>query len=307
MNSTTSLATQLRKSIDDSVNRLAAAVDKQRGSEEMRRYLDVMARFPMYSWRNACLISLQRPQASLVAGFSHWKRLGRRVRKGEKAVRIISPCPVRKAADEEEERVRMYFKAACVFDVSQTEGKGLPTAEVPEIRADTKGLLAALANVAAKRGITVRYRPMEEGTFGVSRGGEVEIATGHSTGQQSKSLVHELAHEAMHRRLIASDAYGIGRRTAELEAEAVAYVVCRHFDLDVELRASRYIALWGGEGKALAASLGRISDAARRLIEDMKGLGPCAGGAATCRTGLGTATSVPTLATGRHRTCPASS
>jgi len=72
MNSTTSLATQLRKSIDDSVNRLAAAVNRQRGSEEVKRYLDVMARFPMYSWRNACLISLQRPQASLVAGFSHW-------------------------------------------------------------------------------------------------------------------------------------------------------------------------------------------------------------------------------------------
>jgi len=139
---------------------------------------------------------------------------------------------------------------------------------------------------------------MEEGTFGVSKGGEVEIATGHSTGQQSKSLVHELAHESMHRRLRSSDAYGIGRRTAELEAEAVAYVVCRHFDLDVELRASRYIALWGGEGKALAASLSRIADAARQLIEDVKGVGPCAGDAATCRTGLGTATSVPALATG---------
>ncbi len=233
-------------------------------------------------------------------GLQPLETAGQKSRKGEKAVRIISPCPVTKAADDEEEKVRMHFKAACVFDISQTEGKGLPTAEVPEIRADTGWLLAALADVAAKRGITVRYRSMEEDTFGVSKGGEVEIATGHSTGQQSKSLVHELAHEAMHRRLRASDACGIGRRTAELEAEAVAYVVCRHFDLDVELRASRYIALWGGEGKALAASLSRIADAARRLIEDVERTGRCAAGEVPFRTGLGTATCIAASETGHH-------
>jgi len=269
MISTTSLATELRKSIDEGLIRLASAVEEQRGAEEVRKYLDTMARFPTYSWRNALLVSAQRPQASLVAGFTHWKRLGREVRKGEKAIRIISPCPARKATSEKEDKVRVFFKAACVFDVSQTEGKDLPTAKVPEIHTNAERLLTALGNVATERGIIVRYRPMEEGTFGVSKGGEVEIATGHATGQQSKSLIHEIVHEAIHQRSGRGDAYGVGRRTAELEAEAVAYVVCRNFGLDVELRASRYIALWGEDGKAIAASLGRISGAARQLIEDV--------------------------------------
>ena len=149
----------------------------------------------------------------------------------------------------------MFFKVACVFDVSQTDGKDMPTAELPEVQANAEILLAALERVASRRGIAVRYKRMAKGTFGVSKGGEAEIATGYSTGQQSKSLVHELAHEAMHHQPGINDPFGVGRRTAEVEAEAVAYVVCRHFKLDVELRASRYIALWGGDGKALAGSL----------------------------------------------------
>ena len=60
------------------------------------------------------------------------------------------------------------------------------------------------------------------------------------------------------------------REARELEAEAVAYVLCRHFGLDVELRASRYITTWGGDAKKLGASLTRISKAARELIEDVE-------------------------------------
>ena len=282
MNSKSTLATQLRKSIDNSLSRLASAVEEQRSSEEVQRYLETMARFPTYSWRNAWLISMQRPQASLVAGFCHWKRLGRKVRKGEKAIRIISPCPIRRATADDEDRVRMFFKTACVFDVSQTDGKRLPTAEVPEVQANAESLLAALERVASKRGIAVRYGHMEKGTFGVSKGGAVEIATGYSTGQQSKTLVHELAHEAMHRQLGTNDPFGNGRRIAEVEAEAVAYVVCRHFNLDVELRASRYIASWSGDGKALAGSLGRVSAASQRLIEDVEESDRRAGSTTPC-------------------------
>ena len=249
----------------------------------------------------------QRPQASLVAGFSHWKRLGRKIQKGEKAIRIISPCPIRRTTSGDEERVRVFFKTACVFDVSQTDGRKLPTAEVPEVRANAESLLVVLERVASDRGIAVRYRNMEEGTFGVSKGGEVEIATGHSTGQQSKSLVHELAHEAMHRQLGTNDLFGIGRQTAELEAEAVAYVVCRHFNLDVELRASRYIAIWGGDGKTVAASLGRISEASQRLVEDVEAFDQRSGSAAPCPNGVTEGSDISASATRhpwRHRVSP---
>jgi len=116
---------QLRKSVDESLARLAQAVDIERASKEMQRYLNLLARFHRYSWRNCLLIALARPEATLVAGFGRWKTLGRNVRKGEKAIRIFAPCPVvRMNEDKEEERV--FFRTACVFDISQTEGKELP-------------------------------------------------------------------------------------------------------------------------------------------------------------------------------------
>ncbi|NOT00644.1 MAG: hypothetical protein HOP29_08455 [Phycisphaerales bacterium] len=92
----------------------------------------------------------------------------------------------------------------------------------------------------------------------------MEIANTYATGQQAKTLAHELAHETLHWNAEGS----FTRSAAELEAEAVAYVVCRHFGLDVELRASRYIALWGGDSAALRESLERIATTARGIIDD---------------------------------------
>jgi antirestriction protein ArdC len=264
-------AADLKASIDDSLEQLAQAVDEQASSEEMKRYLNLMARFHRYSWGNCLLIAMAKPDATLVAGFSQWKRLGRMVRQGEKAIRIMAPCPVRredpKTGDAEE---RVFFKSACVFDVSQTEGKELPDFEVPDIERNATNLLAALQDVATRRGIAVQFVNLPEGHYGSSKGGAIEIATGHSTGQQAKSLAHEIAHERLHWVQDGQIDQTVSREIRELEAEAVAYVVCRHFDLDVELRASRYIAHWGGDAKKLSSSLTRASKAARELIEDVK-------------------------------------
>jgi len=271
----TSQALSLKASIDGNLKELAEAVDEQAAGEELQRYLDLQARFHRYSWRNCLLISDQRPSASLVAGFHRWKQLGRKVRKGEKAIRIMAPCPVRRentqTGDEEE---RLFFKTACVFDVSQTEGKELPEFDVPDVVASAEELLQNLEQVAAKRGIAVGYTTMTNGSYGVSKGGRIEIATGHSTGQQAKSLAHEIAHEVMHREKGGQIDTDVSREIRELEAEAVAYVVCRHFSLNADLRASRYIALWGGDAKKLAASFSRISSTARALIEDVEALAP---------------------------------
>ena len=93
----------------------------------------------------------------------------------------------------------------------------------------------------------------------------VQLVPRHPTGQQAKTLAHELAHEAMHW----EDRGPLTRSIAELEAESVAYVVCKHFGLDAEVRSSRYIALWDGDAKALRASLERIAKAARAMIDDV--------------------------------------
>ncbi len=100
----------------------------------------------------------------------------------------------------------------------------------------------------------------------MSKGGTIDIAIGHATGQQAKTLSHELAHEAMHQK---NRPDALTRSVAELEAESVAYVVCTHFGLDVELRASCYIALWDGHANALRESLERIATTARDIIDDV--------------------------------------
>ncbi len=140
--------------------------------------------------------------------------------------------------------------------------------DVPTVQAAADDLLAKLTRVADSHGIAVSFAALSGGTFGVSKQGAVEVDNTHPTGQQAKTLAHELAHEAMHWK----DRGPLTRSIAELEAESVAYVVCTHFGLDVEVRASRYIALWDGDSKALKASLERIANTARGLIDDVDGL-----------------------------------
>ena len=162
----------------------------------------------------------------------------------------------------------MFFRAVHVFDVAQTEGPELPAVEVPTIDSAADCLLAKLRSVADSRGIAVSFQPLSGGAFGVSKQGTIEVDNQHPTGQQAKTLAHELAHEALHW----EDRGPLTRSIAELEAESVAYVVCTHFGLDVEVRASRYIALWDGDSKALRASLERIANTARGIIDDVEAL-----------------------------------
>ncbi len=259
-------ALQLRQQIDASLDTLAEAVDEVRASDIFRRYLDVQAKFHRYSWCNSMLIASQQPDATQVAGYRAWQKLGRQVRKGERGIAIFAPCPwKRENTDTGEEESGMFFRVAHVFDVAQTDGDELPTVDVPTIASAADDLLDSLKTVASKRGIAVAFTAQPGTRMGVSMHGSVEVAPDHPTGQQAKTLAHELAHEALHW----EDRGPLTRSIAELEAESVAYVVCAHVGLDVEVRASRYIALWDGDSKALRASLERIADTARGLIDDL--------------------------------------
>ena len=140
---------------------------------------------------------------------------------------------------------------------------------MPTVDAAADNLLSDLIRVAEQRKIAVSFQAISGGTFGVSKRGTIDVDDRHATGQQAKTLTHELAHEALHWK----DCGPITCSIAELEAESVAYVVCTHFDLDVEVRASRYIALWDGDSKALRASLERIANTARDIIDDVASLG----------------------------------
>ena len=262
-------AQELRARIDAGLDTLARVVDSVRASEEFKRYLDVQARFHRYSWHNTLLIASQRPDATRVAGYRTWQSLKRQVRKGERGIAIFAPMTYKReetnADGETEERTGIFFRVVHVFDVSQTDGEPLPTVDVPDVSAAADDLLGRLRRVADSRGIAVTFKAMgRESLYGVSKKGAVEISSEHATGQQAKTLAHELAHEAMHW----EDRGPLTRSIAELEAESVAYVVCQHFGLDVEVRASRYIALWQGDSKALRESLHRISETAKAIIDD---------------------------------------
>lgn len=271
-NRTRDKAQELRQRIDDSLDGLAKAVDDVRASETFRKFLEVQARFHRYSWHNSLLICMQRPDATRVAGYKTWQSLGRQVCKGEHGIMIFAPCPWKRQVErdygETELEQGIYFRAVHVFDVAQTEGQDLPDVDVPTVDTAADGLLADLLRVAEQRGIAVNFDRLSGGLFGVSKGGTIDVDNGHATGQQAKTLAHELAHEALHK----ADRTGLTRSMAELEAESVAYVVCLHFGLDTEVRASRYIALWDGDSKALRASLERIADTAREIIDDVAGL-----------------------------------
>ncbi len=271
--STKDKAKRLRETIDKSLDTLANAVDAVRASETFQAYLAIQAKFHRYSWHNSLLILSQCPNASHVAGFKAWKTKFRRsVRKGERGIMIFAPRPYSKEienADGETETVNgVSFRAVHVFDVSQTDGEDLPSVDCPTIDVAADTLLSNLQAVATNRGIALEFKRIDGGVFGVSKGGSIEVDNTHETGQQAKTLAHELAHEALHK----TNRGALTRNMAELEAESVAYVVCAHFGLDVEVRASRYIALWDGDSKALRESLDRISKTAREIIDDVETL-----------------------------------
>ena len=261
---------ELRETIDANIDALAKAVDEVRASEAFRAYLDTQARFHKYSWCNCLLIASQRPSATQVAGYKTWQKLKRQVRKGETGIKIFAPCKFSREVDkgngETETKDGMFFRCVSVFDVSQTDGPDLPSVDVPTVDVAADTLLHDLCSVATSRSITVSFQPIDGGAFGASKKGAIDIDDTHETGQQAKTLAHELAHEALHW----EDRGSFTRSIAELEAESVAYVVCRHFNLDVEVRASRYIALWDGNGKALRASLERIATTAKGIITDVE-------------------------------------
>lgn len=251
----------------NALDELAAALEAGK-SDGLRRFLAVAGRFPRYSFRNVMLITTQRPDATQVAGFNAWKALGRFVKKGEKGIAIIAPCPVRRGEDAEASagqegeacEISMRFKAVHVFDVSQTEGEPLP--ELSAVRGDPGDATTRLKAFATSRGIAVTYGHDELGTAdGRSSGGRILLRPDLEAAHEFEVLAHEMGHELLHH---GSDRQT--RKTEELEAEAVAYAVCTAVGLDAKAAAADYIQLYQGDKEALLASLERVQEAVREIV-----------------------------------------
>ena len=235
-------------------------------SATLSKFLATLATFHNYSFSNVMLICLQRPDATQVAGFNAWKKLGRYVKKGEKGIGIIAPMVFGKAPDaaEGDDSPRIRFKVVRVFDLSQTDGEPLPG--FAAIGGDPGEHLALLRDIVKRRNITLDYAEITGGAHGVSRGGSITIRPDLSPAEGFSVLVHELAHELLHRKDRRAATNKIQRET---EAEAVAYVVSKAIGLDCGSHASDYIQLYQGDAKLLSASLDLIQKTAADILGEL--------------------------------------
>ena len=239
-------------------------------SEALTNYLTAMSRFHQYSFGNVLEIARQMPTATRVAGFWTWKNLGRNVKAGQKGIRILAPMVgVRRKKDKEadkdiakqNERVLLGFRNAYVFDVSQTEGVDLP--EMREISGDPGENLDRLASFVGSRGIQLGYNENIAPALGMSYGGRIAILPGLSRAEEFSTLVHETAHELLHK---AERRTATTKTVRETEAEAVAFVVGKAIGLVTGSASADYINLYHGNASLLAESLEVIQQTAASIL-----------------------------------------
>jgi len=257
-------SSDLAAKITEHIQQLAQATDAARVTEEMHRYLDACSKFHHYSLQNIWLILMANPHATRVAGFRKWQSLNRYVRKGEHGIPILAPIVVMQdKGKSDEEKVVVGFKVVYVFDISQTDGEALPLP--PDWKNPEKHALLSerLVEFAKSKGITVTMRQLAGDIQGVSKGGLIELdpAAGTST------LIHEIAHELMHR----SNDRNLSSSIREMEAEAVAHVVSKHFGLD-NTASPNYVVLHGADSKAILEHLERIFKVVVKIIEEIENI-----------------------------------
>ena len=233
---------------------------EQGHSEALTAYLTAMGRFHNYSFGNILEIARQKPDATRVAGLYAWNQLGRKVKKGEHGIRILAPViGVRRKKDEEAEKdirtqnqaVLVGFRAAYVFDVSQTEGTELP--EFSERVAGNAGEYRdRLVDFVTGQGIALEFKESIAPALGVSYGGKIALLPGQSSAEEFSTLVHELAHEMLHK---AERRTATTKTVRETEAEAVAFVVGKTIGLETGRASADYIHLYHGNVALLTESL----------------------------------------------------
>ena len=239
-------------------------------SEALTSYLTAMSRFHNYSFGNVLEIARQMPTGTRVAGFWAWKSLGRSVKAGQKGIRILAPIvgvhrrkdhdPSRETTNQND-RVLLGFRNVYVFDISQTEGVDLP--EMRQVSGDPGENLERLAAFVKSMGIQLIYNPNIAPALGMSYGGRIAILPGQSKAEEFSTLVHETAHELLHK---AERRTATTKTVRETEAEAVAFVVGKAVGLVTGSASADYIQLYHGNASMLAESLEVIQQTANVIL-----------------------------------------
>ena len=267
-------------------------------SEKFKEYLTTMSKFYNYSFNNTLLIAMQKPDATLIAGYTSWQRnFDRQVMKGEKGIKILAPAPYK--AKEEREKIdpatqkpvldadgkpvtetvevmRPAFKVVSVFDVSQTDGKELPDIAVDELTGSVENYAAFFEALKQESPVPISFEEIPGGAKGYFSHAENRIAIqeGMSEIQTIKTAIHEIAHAKLHaidptERLAPEERKD--RHTKEVEAESVAYTVCQRYGIETSDYSFGYIAGWSSDKdtKELKGSLETIRSTAAEMIESI--------------------------------------
>lgn len=288
-----------KQKVKEITDKLEAGLKELFESEKYKSYLSTMSKFHNYSFNNTLLIAMQKPEATLVAGYQAWqKNFERHVNKGEKAIRILAPAPykIKEERDkldpvtgemmfdengmpqkEETEVTIPAFRAVSVFDVSQTDGKPIPELEGNELLSTVEGyedFVQALMNISP---VPIAFEDIPGDSKGYFSTAEKRIAVQEnmSESQTLKTMVHEVVHSMLHDKEVnqSMDIPVKDRNTKEVEAESVAFTVCQHFGIDTSDYSFGYIAGWssGRNMKELKSSLDTIRKTASELITGIEG------------------------------------
>ncbi len=266
-------------------------------SEMYTKYLLTMSKFHNYSFNNTLLIAMQRPDATLVAGYNAWKnKFNRYVKKGEKGIQIIAPAPVKEREEREKidkdtgltvlnengepeievvERVIPRFRVATVFDYAQTDGEPLPTLEVNELTARVKDYTLLKEAIEQVSPVPIRFGEIEGSAKGYYSHMDKEICVRADMGESQtiKTMIHEVAHAMLH------DSDQMKQRgeekdqlTKETEAESIAFTVCSALGIDTSDYSFPYVASWasGKELKELKDSMDTIRLTAAVFLEKLE-------------------------------------
>ena len=250
-------------------------------SGRYQEYLDFVAKFHHYSANNIVLILKQKPDATLVAGYKAWgEKFGRRVKTGAKGIHILAPMQrkfTRQVADEngdvvDKEYQYTAFRIVYVFDVADTEGSELPSLQVKELDGDVEAFDAIMEKLTDIAPVPVTWQDIKNGAKGYYSHIENRIVlnSGMSHTQTIKTLIHETAHAMLHSK--SGEQAEADRETREVQAESVAYTVCRYLGLDTSEYSFGYIAGWstGKEIKELQKSMEVIRRTAQTIIKRLE-------------------------------------
>lgn len=266
-------------------------------SEMYTKYLLTMSKFHNYSFNNTLLIAMQRPDATLVAGYNAWKnKFNRYVKKGEKGIQIIAPAPVKEREEREKidkdtgltvlnesgepeievvERVIPRIRVTTVFDYAQTDGEPLPTLEVNELTARVKDYTLLKEAIEQVSPVPIRFGEIEGNAKGYYSHMDKEICVRADMGESQtiKTMIHEVAHAMLH------DSDQMKQRgeekdqlTKETEAESIAFTVCSALGIDTSDYSFPYVASWasGKELKELKDSMDTIRLTAADFLEKLE-------------------------------------